>query len=158
MPIDESADNRGLITALTAAALHSAAPDELVVLDETADEYFADPQALLNPKSRDEAVGFGIEMGLIAPFVLAVATPVVQFLIDTVTAAAQDAAKPMVTRAVRRLIRWNRSEPDGTASVSLSMDQVRRARSIAYDQARRLGLPERDCVLLADSVAGGLAM
>jgi hypothetical protein len=150
-----SAD-RELITSLTAAALDRAAPEELLVLDETAEEYFANPKALLSPKDRDEAVGFGIEIGLIAPYVLAVATAVVGFLLDTVSGAAQDAAKPLVVRTAKRLIRGTKPDPGEAKVVPLSADQIRYARQIAYDQARRLGLAEGQCVLLADSVAGGL--
>lgn len=153
---DPFAAERELITTLTAAALDRVAPEELLVLDETAAEYFADPRALLSAKGRDEDVGFGVEIGLIAPLLLAVATPVVKFLLDTVAGAAQDAAKPVVIGAVRRLIRWSGLGADDHRPVPLTAEQVRQARAIAYDQARRLGLPEQQCVLLADSVAGGL--
>jgi hypothetical protein len=153
---DSPPADRDLVRALTAAALEVAAPEELVVLEETAAEFFADRRALLHPKDRDDPVGFGIDVGLIAPYVLAVATPVVKFLLDTVAGAAEDAAKPMVVDAARRLIRRPRGGPDGDGTVPLTLDQVRHARAIAYDEARRLGLAEDQCLLLADSVAGGL--
>jgi hypothetical protein len=146
--------DRELTMLLTAAALDRAAPEELLVLDDTAAEFFADPQALLHPKRRDEDVGFGVEVGLLAPYLLAVAGVVVNFLLDTVTGAAQDAAKPMVTRAVRRLIRG--ADDDAGRAAALTADQVRQVRAIAYDQARRLGLPDEQGALLADAVAGGL--
>lgn len=154
-PSSSPAD-RELITALTAAALDRAAPDELVVLDDTAEEYFADPAALLHPRGRDEAVGFGVEIALITPYLLAVASPVVKFLLDTVTGAAQDAAKPVVVRVARRLIRGGRPDPGAGAVPPLSADQVRYAREIAFGQARRLGLAEAQSALLADAIAGGL--
>jgi len=152
--LDRFSADRELITTLTAAALEHAAPEELLVLQETATEYFADPNALLCPKHRDESVGFGIEIGLIAPCLLAIASPVVKFLLDTVSGAAQDAAKPHVIRMARRLIRG--SAPEAGEPVQLTAEQVRRARPIAYDQAGRLGLPPEQRALLADSVAGAL--
>jgi hypothetical protein len=145
----------GLVVALTAAALEKAAPEELMVLEETAQEYFADPAGVLNPRRRDEAVGFGVEAGLLAPYVLAVATPVVMFLLETVAGAAQDVAKEALVQRVRSLLRLggDASQPSPT----LTVEQVQRVRGIAYDHARRLGLPEEQSVLLADSVAGGVA-
>lgn len=143
-----------LVVALTAAALEKAAPEELMVLEETAQEYFADPAGVLNPRRRDEPVGFGVDAGLIAPFLLAVAAPVVQFLLETVAAAAQDAAKETLVQGVRRLLRrGDAPQPGGT----LTIEQVRRVREIAYEHARRLSLPPEQCELLADSVAGGVA-
>lgn len=148
-------DSRDLLLALTAVALDRAAPEELILLDETAAEYFADPGALLNPRHRDEPVGFGVDVGLLTPYVLAVATPVVSFLLDTVRAAAQDAAKPWAIRTARRLI-LGADRPNGDRPLALTAEQIRRARTIAYDQARRLGLADEKSALLADSVAGGL--
>lgn len=142
-------ETRELLLLVTAAALERTAPDELLVLDEAARDYFADPDALLNPKRRDEAVGFGIDVELFTPYVLAVATPVVTFLLDTVAGAAQDMAKPWVIRTARRLI-------GGADGVGLSTEQIRQVRAIAYDEAQRLGLGDDQCALLADAVSGGL--
>lgn len=60
--------------------LEQAAPEELVILDDTAREYFADPLASLDPKRRDEPLGFGVDVALLGPYVLAVAGPVVTHL------------------------------------------------------------------------------
>ncbi|MFI7602517.1 hypothetical protein [Actinoplanes sp. NPDC049681] len=148
--------DRDLVQALTAAALAASAPEELPILDETAEEYFADPDAVLHPRRRDEAVGFGVDLALLAPYTLAIATPVVQFLFETVASEAQNAARPFVAQAVRRLLRRPADDAGGTGATPLNPRQARRVREIAYDRARYLGLPEAQCVLLADSVAGAI--
>jgi hypothetical protein len=152
---DVSTGDRELVVALAAGVLEKAAPEELVIFDETVEEFFADPDAVLNPKRRDEAVGFGIDLALLTPYVLAVAGPVVRFLMETVSSAAQDAAKPVIVRMVGRLFRRSDGEP-GEGAAPLTAQQARRVRDIAYDRACQLGLPEGQCVLLADSVVGGI--
>ena len=54
------AEEEELISLLAERALEQAAPEELALFPETADEYFRDPDAALNPRQRDEAVGFGL--------------------------------------------------------------------------------------------------
>jgi len=157
MPRHES--EQTVVVELTAAALDRVAPDELVLLDETAEEYFADPQAVLDPRRRDEAVGFGAEFAMIAPYLLAVATPVVAFLFETVSSAAQDATRPALVRAVRRLLRLRDEKPEEDAAVtagdSLTVDQIQRVREIAYGRALALGLSAPQSDMLADAIAGG---
>jgi hypothetical protein len=147
-----------LVAELARLALERAAPEELVLFPETAEEYFKDPQAVLDPKRRDEALGFGLDLAMLTPFVLAVATPVIRFLASTVAEAAGQEAKPLVTRLVRRLLRRPDPAPEATepAPPPLSTDQVRQVRDIAYQRAKNLGLDEDQAVLLADSVVGGL--
>ncbi|AEV86735.1 HtpX-like protease [Actinoplanes sp. SE50] len=148
--------NRDLVTTLTAAALAAAAPEELTILNEIAEEYFADPDAVLNPRRRDEAVGFGVDLALLAPYALAIATPVVHFLIETASSEMQNAARPLVAQTVRRLLRRSAGEMDAPSATPLNSQQARRVREIAYDRARQLDLPEAQCVVLADAIAGAI--
>lgn len=148
-----------LVAELARLALERAAPEELVLFQETAEEYFRDPQAVLDPRRRDEALGFGIEVAMLTPYVLAVATPVIRFLAATVADAAGQEAKPLVTRIVRRLLRRPQPAPEAAeAPPALSGDQARQVREVAYQHAKRIGLDEDQAVLLADSVVGGLVV
>ncbi|MGX1162103.1 hypothetical protein FBY31_3840 [Arthrobacter sp. SLBN-100] len=47
----DSGAQREFTTELARLALESTSPDELMVFDEVADEFFADPGAVLNPRS-----------------------------------------------------------------------------------------------------------
>ena len=151
-----SVDDRALVEDLARAVLEQAAPEELAVFDETAQEYFTDPQAVLDPRRRDEAVGFGLDVALLTPYVLAVATPVLSFLLETVAGAARSEAQPVIRDLVRRLFR--RAAPDGAskAPTPLTAEQAARVREVARSRAADLGLPEEQQRLLADSVVGGL--
>ena len=96
---------RMLTDHLAQQVLNQVAPEELVLYDETAQEYYADPQALLDPKRRDEALGFGLELAMITPVVIAVAQSVMQWLAGAVVEAAVKESSPSVVSYLRRLFR-----------------------------------------------------
>jgi|GEM_PF-581026 len=149
-----------LVTELARLVLERAAPEELVLFSDTAEEYFTDPQAVLDPNRRDEALGFGLDVAMLTPYVLAVAAPVIHFLASTVAEAVSREAKPMVARLVRRLLRQPAPapEPAGEAPPQLTTEQARQVRELAYQHAKRLGLDEDQAVLLADSMVGRLVV
>jgi len=153
-----------LVTELAALVLEQTAPEELAVLSETAQEYFADPQAVLDPKRRDEALGFGLEVALLGPYILAVAIPVVKYLASIVADGMQDAATPLVADLVRRLFRRRgdgaappaAGDPAPPPPTALTADQGRLIRDATYERALALSLPDVQAGVLADAVAGGL--
>ncbi len=132
-------DDRALIASLTEFALERAAPEELVVFDETAQEFFADPQAALTAANKDSAVGFGLELAMLTPVALAVGSAVVQALSDWAVAGI--------------LRRFGRKRSD----IVLTPDQARHVRQVALDRARSLGVPDNQAALLADSFVGAIA-
>jgi hypothetical protein len=57
------------------------APEELDVFTETASEYHANPGAVRD-RERDEELGFGVDLAMVTPVALAVATAVVKYLLS----------------------------------------------------------------------------
>jgi hypothetical protein len=100
-----------LVTKLAALVLEQTSPEELAILDDTAREYFADPQATLEPRRRDKPLGFGMDVALLGPYVLAVGTPVVTYLGSLVAQEVHQAATPLVADLVRRLFSPTRRLP-----------------------------------------------
>jgi len=147
----EQAD-RDLVADLAGMVVGQLAPDELAVLPIVAEEYFADPGGTLRPRDRDEPLGFGMDLALMGPYALAVATPVVQFLAslatDIVKDQAKDAAKPMVHDLVRRMFH---REPQ-TGAVALTPAQAQRVHDTSIRNALALGLPREQAQLLADAL------
>jgi hypothetical protein len=154
--------DRDLLEELARTILERSAPEELVIFEETSEEYFRDPDGVLHPARRDEALGFGLDLALLTPYVLAVATPVLTFLLQTVTAAAKEEATPRVRELVRRLFNrgGERTAQGGPADapVALTGEQARQVREVALARATDLGLPAEQARLLADSVVGGLVV
>jgi hypothetical protein len=150
-------DERGLVAELAQAVLERTAPEELIVFSETADEYFRDPEAVLDPKRRDEAVGFGLDLALLTPFVLAVATPVVRFLLDAAAEAVHEEAKASIAGVVRRLLRRDATAATAVPGLALSGTQLRSLRELAYARAVAVGVADPQAALIADAVVGGVA-
>lgn len=163
-------DDEELVRELAQIALSQVAPEELAIFDETADEFFADPDAVLAPQHRDEAVGFGLDAALATPFVLAVVMPVIHYLVSTVADAAKDEASTTVKSLVKRLFRRLGNDAEapkakppggevrkpGDDDDGLTADEAAQVRAIAYDRALAVGLPEAQARLLADAVGGGV--
>jgi hypothetical protein len=158
--------DRDLVDAFAREVLASAAPEELAVFDETAEEFHRDPEKVLSTQGRDEAVGFGLDLALITPYVLAVAAPVLTYLLNAVTEAAKAEATPVIKDLVHRLFH-RRKQSDGTPRadanddgadepISLSPAELAEVREVALARATDLGLPAERARLLADAVVGGL--
>jgi hypothetical protein len=158
----EPVDGQGmrvLTDELAHLVLTQVAPEELDLYAETAQEYYADPQALLNPKRRDEALGFGLELAMITPVVIAVSGTVLQWLASSVVDAAIKEASPSVLSYLRRLFRRGENDKSGkpaTPRIMLTVEQAKQVRVVAYQQAIAIGLEPARASLIADSTAGAL--
>jgi hypothetical protein len=154
-----SEDERELATEIVRRALARAAPEEVLLLDDVAAEFFADPEKSLTSDGRDEAVGFGLDLAMVAPAMLAMALVAVRTLGTVVTNAVEQEGTPVVRQGLRRLLGLD--ERSGTqpvpAPVPLSTEELRRVRGAAFERARALGLTTDQASLLADAIAGGLA-
>lgn len=152
---------RDLVREFAQAVLEQAAPEELLLFEETFDDYSRDPAAVLDPKKRDEAVGFGLDLALLTPYVLAVAAPVLTFLAQTVAGVVKEESERLLTDAVRRLFRGAGLEVPAVkthedAALAVTPAQAEEVRKIVLARAEDLRLPESQARLLADSVVGGL--
>ncbi|MGW5240558.1 hypothetical protein ACWEOW_16635 [Monashia sp. NPDC004114] len=168
-------EDRALISVLAQSVLAQAAPDELPVFDETAEDYFDDPAATLRPHGRDEPVGFGIDIALLTPYVLAVATPVIQLIVGLVSDAVHTDSRSVLAPLVRRLLRLPEPSAEGAADagagaaataaasageapLALTTEQARQIHDVALERGRSLGLVDELAALLADAVVGGLVV
>lgn len=155
-------DEQALVKELAEMVVANAAPDELALFEETAQEYFANPNRVLEARGRDEAVGFGLDVAMLTPYVLAAVGPVVSFLVSTVADSVKDELKPRVAAMVRALFRSNAGATTGVTTdrppsmPKLTPDQARQVRDITRQRALGLGLPASTAAVLADSVVGGI--
>ncbi len=157
------AEEQELIRALAALALEDPAlekldaRDELAVFQDTADDYFRDPEAALSTEQREEDVGFGLELGLLTPYLLAIATYVIRKLAALVEQSVGDELKPSIAKLVHKLFRQPEpTAPEPGGPPPLTPDQARGLRDAAYECGIQLGLPKQQAELLAHSVVGRL--
>jgi hypothetical protein len=153
-----TSDERSLTLELTAASLARIAPDELVVLDETAAEYFDDPDALLRQNAEDNPLGAGIDVVMLSPYVLAAATAVLPVLAgfagEIAKGLATDLAKEPLSVWIRRLFRRHPAEPPGP--FALTGYEAGRVREVVVAQCYRAGVPSDKAALIADATVGSL--
>lgn len=157
---------RELVSELARIVVQHVAPEELGLLGETEADYFRDPRLVLK-STRDEAVGFGLDMALLTPYVLVVGSAIVHFLATAVCGAVSDEVRdelrPMVAERVRLLLRRDdpaapgHRESEHRAGVTgVTVQQARQVRRIALEQATRSGLDPERAALLADAFVGAL--
>lgn len=158
---------RDLVGELGRTVVRRVAPEELGLFAETEADYFRNPGLALRAGSRDEAVGFGLEMALMTPYVLAVGTAVVRFLATVVSDAVRDELrdelKPVIAGRVRRLLRRDdpaeadrRESGEQDRTPGVTVEQAREVRRVALQQAMRSGLDAEKAALLADAFVGAL--
>jgi hypothetical protein len=145
-------EDNALIAELTQLALTTAAPEELEVFDETAQEYFANPQAALTAAKGDAAVGFGLELAMLTPVALAIGSAVLQAVIGLLSDRAVQASKGPVLALLRKVMR--REAP--AAQLGLTAAHAQQVRLVALQRAHALGLPEAQARQLAESFVGAL--
>jgi hypothetical protein len=155
-----AADEREVVTSIARRALEVAAPDELVLFDDTTADYFRNPHAALDGRDRDESVGFGLDMAMVTPYLIAMATSAVQLLGTIVRDAVQQEGTAAAAALIRRLFRLS---PRGVAAqqpapAPLSVEQARYVRDGAVAKGRALGLDDDKATLLADAIVGGLVV
>jgi hypothetical protein len=155
-----SAEQRQLAVEFAAAVLEEAAPDELAALDDLSAEFFANPQLALQRDDRDEEFAFGVGLELLAPYVLAVAVPLVQWLGGLVADGAKETLTPMVADRIRALFRRRTSSAETAAapSTGLTAEQARTAWQITVDRLQSLGVPDSEARSIGEQVAGALVV
>ena len=74
------------------------------LLDDVLNEFGRDPDAALKGGSREEALGFGLELQLVAPYVVAAAATAVHFLLDTLVDVLKDESRARIAEIVHSWI------------------------------------------------------
>jgi hypothetical protein len=158
---------RDLTGELARAVIGRVAPEELALFEETEADYFRDPGVVFKAGRRDEAVGFGLDLALLTPYVLVVGAAVVHFLAavvsDAVVGVAGDELKPVIAGRVRRLLRRDDPAPadrpgpgEHERAPGVTVEQARQVRQVALRQALQSGLDDEKAALLADAFVGAL--
>jgi hypothetical protein len=155
--------DRVLVEEFAKQVLAGLAPEELAIFDETAEEYHQDPRGVLSASGRDESVGFGLDIALLTPYVLALSGPVLAYLVKTVSDAAKKESQPLIADWVHRLFRRGHGDEKGDEDkkpdepeVTISREEAAQVREVALARAHDLKLPDDKARLLADAIVGGL--
>jgi hypothetical protein len=158
-----------LVNELAQTVLRQVAPEELALYHETAEFCFRNPGFMQKAKPKEEAVGFGLDMAMLTPYVLAAAFEAVRFLATAISDAARDELRdelrPVIADAVRRLFRRESTpaagdpasaQEDSKGKAVLTAEEGREVRRIALQRAKQSGLDDERASLLADALVGAL--
>ena len=162
------------VEALARVAVENAFPEDLALFPVTAKAYFADPSRAVKAArapTKDEMLGFGVEMADMAPMVstaaLWVAHEVLTWVGSQVRTSVEEESAGAVRRWVRKLLRLvgikgderadegREKKPDDSAA--LSPEQLARVRDIALDTARQV-LPDKEAQALSNAVVTALVL
>lgn len=157
-----------LVVELARSLVRDVAPQELPMFRANSALYLKDPdkaQQQRQSSGKDDLLGFGagIDLTLLTPVAMAVATEVIKFLAMEIARAAKSESAPIIHEQVRLLFSRFRGETDSNPEAqakpaALTRQQLEQVRTIAYDTACRLNLTTDQARLLADSTIGGLAV
>lgn len=155
LPILTEVEEQDLSTELSRDVLETLAPDELPFFDEVVTDS-RNQRKVISAKRRDEPLGFGIELSLLAPYVVAVMPTVIHFLGGVFASVAEQEAATGLKAIIRQLFRHEPS--DGASKVKLTAEQGRQIQEMTCSQAMAVGLNRERAGLLADAVVGALAI
>lgn len=148
--------DRELVVEFAGLVVERLAPEEMSIFSDVTADYFAAEERVSDRRRRDESLGFGVDLALLTPYVLAVSGVVVQFLGSVATDLAKDATKPVAQNLVRRMFARLTGRPAQGDAIALNPAQLTGIRDASYRQALALGLPQDRAALLADAVVGNL--
>lgn len=148
-----------LVTDLARDFVVKTAPQEVPLFRANSEAYFKDPQkALQRQTGKDEMLGFGdgAVITLLTPIVLTVMSEVVKFLMEEVKKSVKAEGAGAINQAVKSL--FQKFRPQDAKAPALTPEQLEQVRKIAIEKARQLKLSDDKAALLADSIAGSLAI
>lgn len=139
---------------LAAVVLARIAPDEVPNLREIARRHFTDYVERVHPGRHGGRTAIGIDTEPLAPHVLTMIAPVLQFLAATIAASYARETGAIVADRMRDMIRNTGTPP---AVDALSLHQARRVHGIARSFAISRGATTEFATVIADAVIDGLA-
>lgn len=155
---------REAVVELAREAVARSAPDELPLVEATAQAYFAASRRAREARTPDDMLGFrlGEAAAIVTPVALTVAGQALRFVIEQAGSVFEEEVGGKLRSLVRRLFARLRRTPAGERAVSqlapLTSKQLGAVRDLAYSRAQELGIEERQAALMADAIVGGLAL
>ncbi len=150
-------DQNQIIADVAREVIRQTAPEELPLFRSTSTTYFQNPERVRKEeKNRDEALSFGAGEAviLLTPYVLQVMTEVVKFVAGEVQKSLATESASLISDIVKKL--FKRVRPEENDLAPLTAAQLAQVRTVAYEKARKLKLPDGQANLLADAIKGTL--
>lgn len=150
-----------LVSDISRDVLSEVAPQELPVFRAASQAYFKNPNAAPTQKSDDDMLGFGVgeAVTLLTPYLLPATAEVIKFLAEEVKKAVSEESAGLIGEKVKSLFKKYRNPDESKNKVPpLTAEQLAQVQAIAIKEARRLRLSDKNTKLLANAIAGSLAI
>jgi hypothetical protein len=153
-----STDQRQIVVDVTREIIVQNYSEELTLFRSTVATYMNRPEDLFREKQqgKDDLLGFGAgEVAVfLTPYVLMVMTEVVKFIAEEVQKSLVTKSAAVINETLKKLFR--RVRPEENDLLPLTPAQLTQVRNVAYENARRLKLPDDQANLLASAITGTL--
>jgi hypothetical protein len=152
--------DEALVRDVTRALIVRVAPQELPLFRASSERWFADHGGELRRGRGQEVLGFGAEAAvvLLTPVALGVVSDVLSYLAVDYAKGVAPRGLAAVRAALRRLFRVVPEEGVAAEAPVMTGEQLARVRSVAFERAIALDLPEAKAALLADALLGALSV
>ena len=162
-----NAEQNQLVTDLARDLVAQMAPQELPLFRANSANYFKNPDKALQPQTgKDDMLGFGAGevVTLLTPYLLAVLTEVVTFIVEEVKKSAKTQGTNVINDMVKQMFKKFQPQPTtqeqkpAPSAPPLTHDQLAQIRQLAFEKSRKLKLSGRQSAMLADSIVGSLVL
>lgn len=151
-----------LVSDISRDVLSEVAPQEMPLFRAASQAYFKNPNTTPTQKTGDDdMLGFGAgeAVTLLTPYLLPATAEVIKFLAEEVKKAVSEEGASLIGEKVKSLFKKYRNPDESKNKVPpLTAEQLAQVQAIAMKEARRLRLSDKNTKLLANAIAGSLAV
>ena len=150
----DTPESKEVVTELSRELVAEIAPEELELVDELIDDYYANPTI---HETKDNPLGFGSEL-------LAASTPVIamaiqalfNFVLNEVWVSAQKESAVLIAQKMKALI--NPTKEKAEPALGLTLEQLEKAKQLVKKEAMRGGMKPKKAEDLALKIVGRIAL
>lgn len=150
----DTLESKEVVTELSRELVAEIVPEELELVDELIDDYYANPTI---HETKDNPLGFGSEL-------LAASTPVIamaiqtmfNFILNEVWVSAQKESAVLIAQKMKTLI--NPTKEKAEPGLGLTRDQLEKAKKLIKKEAMRGGMKPKKAEDLALKIVGRIAL
>lgn len=151
---NDTPESKALITEVSKEIVAEIAPEELELVDELLDDYYANPEV---HEGKDNPLEFGSEF-------LAASTPVVAmalhtlfgFIVSEVWGSAQKEGAALIAEKMKALLNPTKEKPE--PGLGLTQEQLEKAMKLIKKEAQRGGMNPKKAEDLALKIVARIAL
>ncbi len=147
-------EGKQVVTELSKELVAEVAPEELELVDELLNDYYANPAV---HETKDNPLGFGSELLAASTPVIAMALQTVfNFILNEVWVSAQKESAVLIAQKIKSL--FNPTKEKEEPALGLTREQLEKAKKLIKKEAMRGGMKPKKAEELALKIVGRIAL